>query len=93
MNHHPMRFMKFDTVAGDTDIIFAILYLVIPVSNQCLIFFVFRDNFNFFDCAENGLPNLFPVALMLSNEALVRCDIKFLSISAESPKANAITLL
>ncbi len=49
-----MRFMKFDTVAGDTDIIFAILYLVMPVSNQFLIFLVFRDSFNFFDCAENG---------------------------------------
>ena len=27
-NNYPMRFMKFDTVAGDTDIIFAILYLI-----------------------------------------------------------------
>lgn len=85
--------MKFDTVDGDTDIIFAILYFVNPVSNQFLIFLVFRDSFNFFDCAEKGRPNRLPVALILSNEAFVLCDIKFRSISADKPKANAITLL
>ena len=49
-----MRSIKFDTVAGDTDIIFAIRYFVNPASNQFLIFFAFLDSFNFFDCAECG---------------------------------------
>ena len=52
--YHPIRFIKFETVAGDTDIILEIRYFVNPVSNQFLIFLVFRDSFNFFDCAENG---------------------------------------
>ena len=91
--HHPIRFIKFDTVAGDTSIIFAIRYLVKPASSQILTFFVFRDSFNFFDCAANGRPNFLPVARILSNDALVRCDIRLRSISADSPNANAITLL
>lgn len=54
VHHHPIRWIKFETVDGDTDIIFAMRYFVNPVSNQFLIFLVFRDSFNFFDCAENG---------------------------------------
>ena len=85
--------MKFDTVAGDTDIIFAILYLVMPVSNQFLIFFVLRDNFNFFDWAAKERPNLLPVARILSRDALVRCDIKFLSISADKGRPRLIYVI
>lgn len=82
--YQPMRFMKFDTVAGDTDIIFAIRYFVNPASNQCLTFFVFRDSFNFLDCAAKGRPNLLPVARILSRYAFVRCDIKLRSGSEYS---------
>ena len=70
--HHPIRLIKCDTVAGDTDIILAIRYFVIPESSQPFIFFVFLDSFSFFDWAENGRPSLLPVARTLSNEALVR---------------------
>ena len=73
--------------------IFAIRYLVNPISNNSLTFFVFLDSFSFLDCAANGRPNRLPDALTLSNDALVRCDIRLRSISADSPNANAITLL
>ena len=54
---------------------------------------MFLDSFSFLDCAANGRPNRLPDALTLSNDALVRCDIRLRSISADSPNANAITLL
>jgi len=40
-----------------------------------------------------GLPNTFPSAFNLANASFVLCDIKFLSISADNPKAKANTLL
>ena len=85
--------MNLDTVERLTSIIFTILYLLTPIFNNCFTFFAFLDNFIFFDCADNGRPNFLPVALILSNEAFVRCDIKFRSISADNQNAKAITLL
>lgn len=76
-----------------TPMILAIQYLVNPISNKSLTFFVFLDSFSFLDCAANGRPNFLPVARILSNDALVRCDIRLRSISADKPNANAITLL
>ena len=63
-----------------------------PHVQQFFTFLVLLDSFNFFDCAEKGRPNRLPVARTLSNDALVRCDIKLRSISADNPNANAITL-
>ena len=91
--YHPILSINLDKVVCLTPMIFAIRYLVKPASSQILTFFVFRDSFNFFDCAANGRPNRLPDALTLSNDALVRCDIRLRSISADSPNANAITLL
>ena len=53
----------------------------------------YESGINFFDCAAKGLPNFLPLALILSKDAFVRCDIRFRSISADKPNANAITLL
>ena len=83
--------MNLDTVVCFTCMIFTIRYIVKPISNNSLTFFVFLYNFSFLDCAEKGRPNLLPFDLTFSKEALVRCDIKLRSISADKPNANAIT--
>ena len=90
--HQPIRTINLDTVDCLTCIILAIRYLVNPMSNNFFTFLVLLDSFSFFDCAEKGRPNRLPGARTLSNDALVRCDIKLRSISADNPNANAITL-
>lgn len=64
-----------------------------PWSNKSFILAEFFESFNFFDWAEKGRPNFLPVARILSNEDFVRWLIKLRSISADNPKAKAITLL
>ena len=72
--------------------ILAILDLEMPFANKFCIFWTFFESLSFFDSAEKGRPSFLPDALRFAKDDLVRCEIKFLSISAARLKANAKTL-
>lgn len=71
--------------------ILAIWDLEMPLASKFRIFLAFFESLSFFDSAENGRPSFFPEALRLARDDFVRWDIRFLSISAARPKANAKT--
>ena len=73
--------------------ILAICDLEMPLASKFRTFLAFFESLSFFDSAENGRPSFLPDALRFANDDFVRWDIRFLSISAAKPKANAKTLL
>jgi hypothetical protein len=57
-----------------------------------LILFSFPVSLVFADLLPIGLPRITPSAFFLANASFVRCEIRFLYISAERPNAKASTL-
>ena len=72
---------------------FAILTFVIPFVIRLLICSLYQSSFFLLFMDHKGRPSFLPSAFLFIKASLVLWLIKFLSISAESPKAKAKTLL
>ena len=94
-HYSSINLIKRASVFLSTLQILAIFLRDIPIDNNSEIKHLFPYNFNFSTGVffPAGRPNVIPSAFLRARASFVLWLIRFRSISAESPKANANTLL